>query len=134
MGSVLRLQSFQFCIAGEDAGFLDADLGFVGVLDGEDNVVRGDGEKVEKKASAEDDGNLRGEASVETFKRRRLREAVGEKLSEQDPKEAEERRCQNVCQPDALRGAFLDGGGFAGVPGREADELVDEAKRNDKHC
>jgi len=129
----LRLQSFQFCIAGEDAGFLNTDFGFVGVLDGENDVMRGDGEKVEKKTGAEDDGNLGGEASVESFKRRRLREAVGEKLCEQDPEEAEERGGQNVGQPDALGGALLNRSGFAGVPGGEADELVDEAERDDKH-
>src|SRR5277367_6624678 len=128
----LRLEGSQFGVAGKNAGFERARFSLARFLDGENYVMRGDGEQIEQEADAEEYGNLRRKAFTQSAKGSSLRKDVGQQPCKFDPEKADDDGGDQVRKSVANERGSAKGRGFTHVPGGKTDKLIDEAKRENQ--
>ena len=61
-----------------------------------------------------------------------MRKDVGQQPGKFDPKKADDDGGDQVCKSDTNKRSAAEGRGFAHVPRRKTDKLVDEAKRENQ--
>jgi hypothetical protein len=125
----LRLQGAEFRVARKYARFHCACFRLLGGLDREENVVKADGKKIENHARAKKNGDCSRQPAREPLEEGHFCEDVGEKLRAQNPKATRHQRGRHMNFQEFPNGRTAGGDGAAGIPCREADESVKEAKR-----